>query len=122
MIQVKFNIYNNNLAITKKMQFCKNHEKNFELIYGIAKETIERKQKRELEQFMIICCHHIVKEIRESKITEVIENNLLVELSKYDDFLKTLKEIKTINIEAKIDNFPKKNINFSSKYRILHLF
>ncbi|MHA7646794.1 hypothetical protein [Nitrosopumilus sp. S4] len=122
MIQVKFNICNNNLTITKKIQFCKNHEKNFEIIYGIAKEIIERKQKRELEQFMIICCHHIVKEIRERKIPGIIEDNLLVELSKQGDILKTLKEIKTINIEAKVDNFPKKNICFSSKKRILHLF
>ena len=115
MIQIKFHIQTNNFTKTKKIQFCKIHEKNLDTLYGITKESIERKEKSDLEQLMMICCFHVVKEIRENTIIRVIQEKVLDELSKHQSIVQILKDIKNISIEAKIDNIPKKILKFSPK-------
>ena len=115
MIQIKFHIQSKNFTKTKKIQFCKGHEKNLDIIFGIAKESIERKEKSDLEQLMIICCFHIVKEIREKTISRIIQEKVLGELSKHQSIVQILNDIKNMSIEAKIDNFPKRILDFSSK-------
>ena len=117
MIQIKFFIQSNNFTKIKKIQFCKNHEKNIDVLYGITKEKIEKREKSDLDQLMIICCFHIVKEIRKNKVAEVIQDKLLRELFKNQSIMYVLKEIKNISIEAKIDNISKKNLNFSFKHK-----
>ncbi len=117
MIQIKFVVQSNNFTKTKKIQFCKNHEKNLETIYGITKESIGRKEKSDLEKLIIICCFHIVKEIRENTAKEIIKDKLIEELSKHQSIMQIFKNIKNISIEAKIDDFPKKMLDFSSKNR-----
>lgn len=117
MIQIKFHIQGNNFTKTKKIQFCKNHEKNLEILYGIIKESIEIREKSDLDQLMMICCFHITKEIRENTIIRIIQDKMLRELSKHQCIIKIFKDIKNMSIEAKIDNFPKKELNFSSKNR-----
>ncbi len=99
------------------MQFCKGHEKNLDTIYGITKDAVKIKEKSDLDQLMVICCFHIVKEIRKNTIIEIIHGKLLEELSKHQGIVKILKDIKNISIEAKIDRIPKKILNFSSKHR-----
>jgi len=66
---------------------------------------------------MMICCFHITKEIRENTIIKIIQDKMLRELSKHQCIIKIFKDIKNMSIEAKIDNFPKKELNFSSKNR-----
>jgi hypothetical protein len=117
MIQIKFVVQSNNFTKTKKIQFCKNHEKNLEILYEITKESIGRKEKSDLEQLMMICCFHVVKEIRKNTIIEIIQDKLLRELSKHQSIIQILKDIKNMSIEAKIDNFPKKVLDFSPKHR-----
>ncbi|WP_246282018.1 hypothetical protein [Nitrosopumilus ureiphilus] len=117
MIQIKFHIQSNNFTKTKKIQFCKNSEKNLDTLYGIAKETIERKEKSDLEQLMMVCCFHMVKEIRENTIVGGIQDKLLEEWSKHQSTVQILKEIRNISIEAKIDNIPKKSLDFSFKHK-----
>lgn len=117
MIQIKFVVQNNNFTKTKKIQFCKNHEKNLEIMYGIIKESIDRKEKNDLEQLMMICCFHMVKEIRENTTTRIIQNKLIKELFKHQSIMQIFKDIKNMSIEAKIDNFPKKVLHFSPKNR-----
>lgn len=122
MIQTKFVVQSNDVTKTKKIQFCKNHEKNLEIMYGIAKDSIVKKEKSDLDQLMIICCFHIVKKIRENAVIEIIQDELIEELSKHQSIIQILKDIKNMSIEAKIDNFPKKVLDFSPKNRDLCLF
>jgi len=75
--------------------------------------VIEKRKKSDLEQLMIICCVHVVKEIRKNTIREIIQGKLLKELTKYEGMTEFLNNIEDISIEAKIDNFPKENLNFS---------
>ena len=76
----------------------------------------KKKEKSDLEQLMMICCFHIVKEIRERSIIVVIQEKLIGELSKHQSVVQILKDIKNMSIEAKIDNFPKKILDFSPKH------
>jgi len=122
MIQIKFHIQSNNFTKTKKIQFCKSHEKNLNILYGIAKESIKRKEKSDLEQLMMICCFHIVKEIRENTTAEINQEKVFGELFKHQSIVQVLKDIKNISIEAKMDNIPIKILNFSSKHRDLCIF
>jgi len=117
MIQIKFIIHNNNFTETKKIQFCKGHEKNLDILYGITKDAIKRREKSDLNQLIMICCFHIVKEIRKNTIIEIIQDKLLGELSKHQSIVQVLKDIKNMSIEAKIDRIPKKILYFSSKHR-----
>ena len=117
MIQIKFYVQGNNFTKIKKIQFCKNHEKNLEILYGITKESIDRKNKSNLEQLMMICCFHVVNEIRRNTIVSVIQDKLLREFSKHQSMVQILKNINNMYIEAKIDNFPNKILDFSPKYR-----
>lgn len=112
MIQIKFYFRNDKFTKIKKIQFCKNHEKNLDILYGIAKESIELKKKTDIEQLMMICCFHISNEIRKRTVEKVIQHKLLRELSKHHSMLNTLRNIKEISIEAKIDNIPRKMYNF----------
>lgn len=118
MIQIKFITQSNSLIKRKKIQFSKNHEKNLEIIYKITRESIGRKEKSELEQLMMICCFHIVKEIRKNTVTEIIQDRLLKELLTHQSIVQTLKDIKKISIDAKIDDIPKKNLEISFRYEI----
>lgn len=117
MIQIKFDISSSDFKTTKKIQFCNKNEKNLDILYGIAKESVERKEKNDFEQLMVICCFHITKEIRKNTVVEIIEKKILVELSRYQSTLQILRRVKEIYIEAIIDNIPKKVLNFSSKNR-----
>ena len=91
MIQIKFRIQGDNFTKTKKIQFCKNHEKNLEILYGIIKESIEIKEKSDLDQLMMICCFHITKEIRENTIIKIIQDKMLRELFKYQCIIKNFQ-------------------------------
>ena len=108
MIQIKFHIQSNNLVKNKKIQFCRNHEKNLDILYGITLESIKRDRKSDWEQLMMICCFHIVREIRENKIVDTIQEKLYDELTKHHGIMHILKDIKKISIDAKIDSFPRK--------------
>ena len=119
MIQIKFIIQSNSIIKTKKIQFSKNHEKNLEILYEITRESISKKEKSELEQLMMICCFHMVKEIRKNTVIEIILDRLLKELVTYQSIVQTLKDIKKISIDAKIDDIPKKNLEISFEYRDL---
>ena len=115
MIQIKFHVQSDNFTKIKKIQFCRNHEENLGILYGITKESIEKKNKSDLEQLMMICCFHVVTEIRKNTIIDIIQDKLLGELSKHQSIVQLLKNIKNISIEAKIDSFPKKILDVSSK-------
>lgn len=108
MIQIRFLIQSNNFTKIKKIQFCKTHEKNLDTLYGIAIESIKREKKSDLDQLIMVCCHYIVREIRENTKIEIIQEKVLRELSKHQSIVHILKEINSISIEAKIDNIPKK--------------
>ena len=122
MIQIKFDISSSDFKTTRKIQFCNKNEKNLNILYGIAKESVERKGKSDVEQLMMICCFHVAKEIRKNTVVEIIEDRVFTELSKHQSLIQILRGIKNISIEAVIDNFPKKILNFSSKTGILSLF
>lgn len=119
MIEIKFHIQSHNFTKIKKIQFCKNNEKNLKIIYGINKEAIDKNAKCDWDQLMLICCFHLVKEIRENTIVEIISDKLLQELTKHQSIIQTLRNIKNMSIEAKIDNYPKRNIDLSFKMPIL---
>ncbi len=53
----------------------------------------------------MICCFHIVSEIRKNTIIEIIEDELLEESSKHQSIIQRYEEF---SIEAIIDNLPKK--------------
>lgn len=112
MIQIKFLIHGNNFTKTKKIQFCKRHEKNLDILYEITKAEIER-EKSSLEQLMTICCFHIVKEIRKKTVETNIENTVLEELSKNKGIMQNFREIKNMSITIRVDNIPKKILEFT---------
>ena len=112
MIQIKFLIEGKDIMI-KQIQFCKNHEKNLETLYGITQEIFKKNQKCDYEQIMIFCCYHISEKIRKKLVTETIQDKLLVEFSKYQNILQIFMQIKSISIEAKIDNFPTRILKLS---------
>ena len=116
MIQVEFLIQYDNLTKVKKIQFCKKHEKNLNILYEITKANIER-EKNSIEQLMIICCFHIVKGIRKKAVEGDIENTILEELSKNKGTIQNLKEIKKMSIVVRIDDIPKKILEFTSNYK-----
>jgi hypothetical protein len=113
MIQIKFLIEDKDLTI-RRIQFCKNHEKNMETLYGITQEALKRNEKCEYEQIMIFCCYHISEKIRKKLVTEIIHEKLLEEFFKHQSILQMLKRIRSFSIEAKIDNFPIKILKYSS--------
>ena len=117
MIQIKFSFNGKSGIKTKKIQFCKKHEKNLLILYGIAKESVKEKQNGNLEQLVLIFGFHIVREIRNRTVERIIQNRILKELSKYHEIEKILLEFKKLSIEAKIDNIPKKifTFNFDTK-------
>ena len=121
MIQIRFVIQSNNFTKIKKIQFSKIHEKNLDTLYGIVKESITREKKSDLDQLMMVCCYHIVKEIRKNTVSKIIQEKLLRELSKNQSTVVILKEIKNISIEAKIDNIQKKTYTIHPKTEILCL-
>ena len=108
MIQIRFLIQSKNFTKIKKIQFCKTHETNLDTLYGIVNESIKRERKSDLDQLMMVCCYHIVKEIRKNTALEIIQEKLLRELSNNQSIIGILKDIRNISIEAKIDNIPKK--------------
>ena len=118
MIQIRFSFHRDNFVEKKEIQFGKNHEKNLNILYEIAKESIEQKKKGNLEQLMIICCFHISKEVRRKTVEKIIQHKVLRELSKHHSRTNILKDIKKMSIEAKIDNLPKKIYNFHSNWEI----
>lgn len=112
MIQIKFHIKFNNSIRRKKIQFSKTREKELVVLYGITKEVIQRNEKSDLDQLVMISCFQIVKQIRKNPIIEVIQQKLFEEWSRHQGLVSILKEIKNISIEAKVDNIPKKILNF----------
>ncbi|MCE2506121.1 MAG: hypothetical protein J4F36_06580 [Nitrosopumilaceae archaeon] len=117
MIQIYFNIEINNFKQTKKIQFCKSHEKDFDILYKIAKDSIIQRKKQGLDQLIIVCGFYVVNEIRKKSPVEKIKNNLTKEFSRHYSIIHMLKDTKKFSIEAKIDDFPKKILSFSSKDR-----
>lgn len=111
MIQIKYLIQNNDGYKIKKIQFCNNREKDFDILYEITKESIEKNKKINLNQFIIICGFHVVREIRKNKTLEKIDKNLLDKYFK-QKYCLFVKEVKKISIEAVVDNIPKKIVNF----------
>ena len=57
---------------------------------------------------MMICCFHIVKEIRKNTDIGIIQGRLLKELFTHQSTIRDLKDIEKIFIDAKIDVIPKK--------------
>jgi hypothetical protein len=108
LIQVKFVIQNKDLMERKKIQFCKIHEKNLHVMYGIAKESIERKRTTSLDQITSILCFHIVNGIRKNQISEIIQKKILSEVTTIGGM-----EVTKIHIEAMVDDIPKKIIEVS---------
>ena len=90
-------------------------------MYENTKESMDRKEKMDLEQLMMIYCFHIVKKIRENTSIEIIQDKLK-KLSKHQSIIQIFKDIKNMSIEAKIDNIPKKNLEISFIHRDLCLF
>lgn len=117
MIQIHFSIQSDNFKQTKKIQFCKSHEKNLEIMYGVAKDSIEQGKNQDLDQLMTVCSFHVVNEIRKKSSVKKIKENLSKEFSRCYNTIQMLKDVKKFSIEAKIDNFPKKVLDFSSKDR-----
>ena len=113
MIQIKFSFKGKTDTKIKKIQFCKNHEKNLDILYNIAKESVQEKKRGNLEHLVMICGFHIVKEIRNKTVERIIQNKMLKELSGFNEIVKILKDFKKISIEAKIDNIPKKIFIFN---------
>ncbi len=115
MIQIKFHIQSYHNTKTKKIQFYKNNEKNLHIIYGIITETIHQNLKCDWDQLMLICCFHLTNEIRKNTIDEIIADRLIVELSKYQCVMQTIKDIQNMSIEVKIDNCPMRNLELAFK-------
>jgi len=112
MIQVEFLFQHDKLTKVKKIQFCKKHEKNLNILYEITKANIVRESS--IEQLMIICCFYIVKEVRKKTVVENIEKIILEELSKSKGIMQNFKEIRKMSIIVRIDSIPKKILEFSS--------
>ncbi len=112
MIQITFYIRTSHTTKIKMIQFSKNHEKNLNTLYGRVKESMARKEKSSLEQFLMICCFYLVKEIRKKTITNTIKDKLVAECSEHRT-KQFLQDIKNMSIEAKIDNIPKKILHFT---------
>ncbi len=115
MIEIKFHIQSHHNTKTKKIQFYKNNEENLNTIYGIITETIHKNVKCDWNQLMLICCFHLTNEIRKNTLDEIIVGKLIIELSKYQSVIQTLKNIQNMSIEAKIDNHPMRNLEFTFK-------
>lgn len=112
MIQIRFHIRTDRATKIKTIQFSKNHEKDLDTLYGRVRESIARKEKSNLEQFLMICCFYLVKEIRQKTITNTIKDKLVAEFSGCPAS-QTLQSIQNMSIEAKIDNIPKKILHFT---------
>ena len=108
MIQIKFYFKGKKFTKIKKIQFCRNHERNLEILYEIARESIKRTKRGEIEQIMTICGYQISREIRKKTMEKIIHNKLIREISEYYNFVKSLRDFKNLSIEAQIDNIPKK--------------
>ena len=113
MIQIKFSFNGIMGTKTKKIQFCKIHEKNLDILYRIAKESVQEKKKSNLEQLVMIFSFHIAREVRNKTVEGIIQNMMLKEFSRYREIVRILKDFKKLSIEAKIDNIPKKIFTFN---------
>ena len=78
------------------------------MLYGIAKDSIEKEKEFDLDQLMIVASFHIVNGIRQKYSLEKIKEKLSGEFSKYQNVTQTLNSVERFSIEAKIDAFPKK--------------
>ena len=119
MIQIKFIIQNDGFTKKRQIQFCTNHEKNLYALYQIAKEATYRKEKNYLNHIMIICCFHIVKEVRKHANEESIQARLSKEISECHCSAQVFKEFDTISIEIIVDSIPKKIVRLSSGHRAI---
>lgn len=108
MIQIKFYFKGQNSINIKKIQFCKNHEKNLKILHEIARDSIKRTEGGDIKQLVTICGYQISKEIRKKTMEGIIKNKLIREISEYYNFVKNLKYFRNVTIEALIDNIPKK--------------
>ncbi|MFB5606255.1 MAG: hypothetical protein ACE5R7_08200 [Nitrosarchaeum sp.] len=104
---MEFRIDFEDITRIKKIQFDKKHENNLNILYEITKV---QKEASGLERLMIICCFHIVREVRKKAVDEGIKNTLFLELSKNKDIIQ---KIKNMTITIRIDNIPKKILEFS---------
>ena len=86
-------------------------------MYGVAKYSIEQGKNQDLDQLIIVCSFYLVNEIRKKSSVEKIKEKLSEEFSRCYNIIQMLKDIKKFSIEAKIDDFPKKVLDFSSKDR-----
>ena len=109
MIQIRYFIRQEKDIVTKKIQFCKQHEKNLDILYGITKENIEKKGEISLEQFTVICTFYVVKQLRRKRSLENIHSLLKDTIREKVNIV--FDEIRKISIEATIDDIPKKKLN-----------
>ena len=117
MIQIHFYIQSGSFSKTKTIQFCKNHEKNLEILYDIAKDSIEKEKEFDLDQLMMVASFHVVNGIRQKSSLEKIKEKLSGEFSKYQNAIQTLNSVEKFSIEAKIDAFPKKILCLATRER-----
>ncbi len=52
MIQIKYFFQFDDNVVTKKIEFCNNHEKNLDILYEVTKENIKKKEKQTWNNFL----------------------------------------------------------------------
>jgi hypothetical protein len=104
MIQIKYKILNSDgTGTVRKIEFCKNHEKNFPILYKASLQSMENDSRTRLDDFLTICGFKIVGAIRyggEESCTRRLQR--MFSTVRHD--LGTLR----ITAEVAIDSIPKR--------------
>jgi hypothetical protein len=104
MIQIKYRILNTDgTGTVRKIEFCKNHEKNFPILYKASLQSMENDSRARLDDFLTICGFKIVRAIRHGG-EESCARRLQRMFSTTRHDLGMLK----ITVEVAIDSIPKR--------------
>jgi hypothetical protein len=109
MIQIKYKILNlDGTDTVRKIEFCKNHEKNFPILYKASLQSMENDRRARLDDFLTICGFKIAGAIKyggEESCARRLQR--MFSTARYD--LGVLK----ITVEVAIDSIPKKLFVFN---------
>ena len=66
-----------------------------------------------MEQLPVLCSYHVVRETRNRSAVNTIKQKMFDEFLLYGEAEQIFKDVRRISVEARVDAFPKRILDFS---------